>query len=250
MADSQTDDGLVPDIAPEYVVFQDGFRDSTEWGSACVIVPWQQYQFTGNPNLLIQSYPVMKRYVDYLGNKSSGYILDFGLGDWYDIGPISPGYSQLTPVSLTATAFYYNDVKILSYAAKLCGHLDDYQKYLQLSNYIRDAFNNKFFDQTTQNYSTGSDTANALPWVMGIIPETMRNKVAANVADYIISHDNSFTAGDVGYRYVLLALADSGRSDLIYKMNNLGWIAKIVDESFHAWTVKRMVLCESGWYSN
>ncbi len=47
MADSQLENGLVPDIAPEYVRFDGGFRDSPEWGSAAVQVPWQQYLFTG-----------------------------------------------------------------------------------------------------------------------------------------------------------------------------------------------------------
>ena len=52
MADSQLANGLVPDIAPEYPVFSGGFRDSPEWGSSAVIVPWQQYQFTGDETLL------------------------------------------------------------------------------------------------------------------------------------------------------------------------------------------------------
>src|SRR5207245_9212865 len=33
MADAQRPDGLVPDLAPEYVVFDERFRDSPEWGS-------------------------------------------------------------------------------------------------------------------------------------------------------------------------------------------------------------------------
>ena len=39
MRESQLANGLVPDIAPEYTVFRGGFRDSPEWGSACVIDP-------------------------------------------------------------------------------------------------------------------------------------------------------------------------------------------------------------------
>ena len=35
--DAQTPEGLVPDIAPEYVEFEGGFRDSPEWGSAGVV---------------------------------------------------------------------------------------------------------------------------------------------------------------------------------------------------------------------
>jgi hypothetical protein len=40
MAQAQTEGGLVPDIAPEYTVFDGGFRDSPEWGSAFILTPW------------------------------------------------------------------------------------------------------------------------------------------------------------------------------------------------------------------
>lgn len=52
MADSQLEDGLVPDIAPEYAVFQGGFRDSPEWGSAFILGAWQQYEWTGDVEML------------------------------------------------------------------------------------------------------------------------------------------------------------------------------------------------------
>ena len=90
-------DGLVPDIAPEYAVFGGGFRDSPEWGSACVLIPWQLYQWYGDPAILREQYPTMKRYVAYLGTKSKDHILSHGLGDWYDLGPNRPGQAQLTP---------------------------------------------------------------------------------------------------------------------------------------------------------
>ncbi|MBC8001828.1 MAG: family 78 glycoside hydrolase catalytic domain, partial [Opitutaceae bacterium] len=87
MADSQTVAGLIPDIAPEFTVFGGGFRDSPEWGSSFIIVPWQQYQFTGDDTLLRQYYTRMKQYLTYLQSRASGYILNHGLGDWYDLGP-------------------------------------------------------------------------------------------------------------------------------------------------------------------
>jgi hypothetical protein len=39
----QDPDGCVPDIAPEYVRFTGGFRDSPEWGLAFVMVPVYLY---------------------------------------------------------------------------------------------------------------------------------------------------------------------------------------------------------------
>jgi hypothetical protein len=120
MADAQRPDGLVPDIAPEYVVFDDGFRDSPEWGSAIVLAAWQHYVWTGDDTPLRRNYDAMKRYVAYLASRARGDILDYGLGDWYDIGPKPPGPSQLTPIALTATAIYLEDNQAL---ARIAGRL-------------------------------------------------------------------------------------------------------------------------------
>ncbi len=71
-SESQRENGLVPDIAPEYTVFNGGFVDSPEWGSASVIVPWDLYQWYGDRRTLDRQYETMKRYVDYLSTKANG----------------------------------------------------------------------------------------------------------------------------------------------------------------------------------
>ncbi|MCK4990747.1 MAG: family 78 glycoside hydrolase catalytic domain, partial [Bacteroidales bacterium] len=119
MIDSQLEDGLVPDIAPEYVPFERGFRDSPEWGSASVIIPWQLYRWYGDKEVLERAYPMMIRYVDYLSRKSKNNILYHGLGDWFDLGPKQPGEAQLTPKALTATSIYFYDLLTVAKIAKL-----------------------------------------------------------------------------------------------------------------------------------
>jgi hypothetical protein len=220
IADSQTPDGLVPSIAPEYPVFGGGFRDSPEWGSAFVIVPWQQYQFTGDRELLRRYYEGMKRYVAYLGSKSQERIVSHGLGDWYDIGPAAPGYSQLTPVPLTATAFYYYDTWILAQTAALLDKPEEAFQFTAEAQAIRAAFNQKFFNATSGSYATGSQCANAIPLVMDLCEPTNRAAVLAAIVADVRQHGNAITAGDVGYRYLLRALAEGGRSDVIFDMNN------------------------------
>ncbi len=220
MADSQQPDGLVPDTAPEFVKFPGGFRDSPEWGSACVLVPWQQYEWTGDADLLRRSYDLMKRYVDYLGRRAADHVVTYGLGDWYDLGPNPPGQAQLTPVALTATAFFYQDAWVLSRVAASLGKPAEAAHYEELAGQIRTAFNRVFFDPATGRYATGSQSANAIPLVMNLVEPARRAGVLAAIVADVRGRGNALTAGDVGYRYLLRALADAGRSDVIYDLNN------------------------------
>lgn len=221
MRDSQLPGGLVPEIAPEYVVF-DGkyvdFRDSPEWGSAAVISPWIAFQHSGDPSLLANHYEVMRRYVDYLSGRAQNHMLSHGLGDWYDRGPGPPGYSQLTSKSVTATAIYYYDLTILAKMALLLDKGNDARKYGELAQLVRTAFNAALFHPDTNQYDRGSQTANAMPLVLGLVPEDHRGAVLDNLVADVRSHENHTTAGDIGHHFVLEALRQGGRSDVIYDM--------------------------------
>ena len=147
--------------------------------------------------------------------------LSHGLGDWYDIGPKRPGVAQLTPVALTATAFYYTDAKTLARAATLLGESRSTRRATRrYPTDIRTAFQKAFYDGDQKTFATGSQTANALPLVMGLVPEADRGAVLDHIVHDIQQRGNALTAGDVGYRYLLRALADGGRSDVIFAMNH------------------------------
>ena len=220
MLHSQTPEGLVPDIAPEYVSFQSGFRDSPEWGSSGIILPWSAYEWYGDKTILEESYAMMRSYAGYLEKRSKDHLLFFGLGDWYDIGPNSPGVSQLTPAGITGTAIYYYDLTILSRVATLLGKDTDAANYSELSKRVKEAFNRAFFNAETKQYGTGSQTANAMAVYMGLVDSTDKPAVIDNIIKDIRERHNSLTAGDIGYRYLLRVLDDAGRSDVIYDMNS------------------------------
>jgi hypothetical protein len=52
------------------------------------------------------------------------------------------------------------------------------------------------------------------------VPEGREPEVFEALVADIRAHDNGPTAGDVGFRYLLRALADGGRSDVIFDINN------------------------------
>ena len=225
MADAQLDNGFVPNIAPEYFIagspeLSNGMRNSPEWGSSFIIVPWQQYLFSGDVSLLERYYDRMKKYVAFLSKESSGNIIHTGLGDWYDIGPKEPWGSQLTPVSYTGTAIYYYDNWIMYNIAKKLNKTADAEMFNEASEQIRTAFNNEFYKPATGTYSTGSQATSAMALFFNFAEEKNRTTLLNKLVDDIHNHQNSFTTGEVAYRFLLRALADNGRSDIVYSMNN------------------------------
>lgn len=220
---SQTQDGLIPEIATEYVKFDWGdgmFRDSPEWGSSSIIVPWYLYRWYGDKQVLGDHYEMMKRYVSYLQTKAKGYILSQGLGDWYDLGPKPPGVAQLTPMGVTGTATFYYDLNIMKSIATLLNKKEDATKYEQLAIKVRKAFNDTFFHKDTKQYATGSQTANAMAVYMGLVEPQYKQAVIDNIVKDIRDRNNSLTAGDIGYRYLLCVLHNAGRDDVIFDMNS------------------------------
>ncbi|HOY17156.1 MAG TPA: family 78 glycoside hydrolase catalytic domain [Haliscomenobacter sp.] len=220
MRASQLENGLIPDIAPEYVPFEGGFRDSPEWGSAGVVIPWEMYQWYGNVAVLQENYTMMKRYVDYLSTRANQHIVSHGLGDWYDYGPKPPGKAQLTSSALTATAIYYYDLTILQKVASILGKTDDEQTYKNLGVEVKKAFNDKFFDPQKMQYERGSQTAYAMPLELDLVEPQHRAGVLNSLLKEIEAKNYALTAGDIGFHYLVSALQNGGASEVIYKMNS------------------------------
>jgi hypothetical protein len=220
MRTSQLENGCIPTIAPEYVRFVAGGGDTPEWGSAFIICPWYVYQWYGDRRLLDEYYPAMQRYLEYLGTRANNHIVAYGLGDWFDIGPKPPSSAQLTSNGVSATAIYYYNTTIMQQAASLLNKTDDAARYKTLAGEIKKAFNAAFYNPETGKIERNSQTANAMALYIGLVEEEHRAAIFQNLIDDIRTRNNALTAGDVGYRYVLRALEEGGRSDVIFDMNS------------------------------
>lgn len=220
MIESQLENGLVPDIAPEYVTFAGGFRDSPEWGSSAVILPWYIYSWYADRKPMERAWPMMKKYVDYLGSMAKGGIVSHGLGDWCDLGPNPPGESQLTPKALTATAIYYYDLSVLSQMGLLLGYSEDAKMLADRALAVKQAFNAKFFNPQTHIIASGSQTSHAMPLVVGLVPDQEKKEVFKNLILAVERDGYALTPGDIGFHYLIQALQDAGAGDVIYKMNS------------------------------
>lgn len=222
MEEAQTPEGLVPDIAPEYHNFDleqvhKGFRDSPEWGSACIIAPWYLYGQYGDITFLENHYEMMQKYLDYLQSRTACGLLHHGLGDWCDYG-VNPPYAQNTPVPLTASAIYLYDLQLMERIAEVLRKPQDSALYRQWRQQTEKAFRREFYDDQTKRYGTGSQTANAMALFLGLAPEEDDCQVRDSLIRDIELRGYRTTSGDVGFPFVLRALEKIGRSDIAARM--------------------------------
>lgn len=222
MMEAQRPEGMIPSIAPEYVQFGGPFTDDPGYGSAMFYLPWFLYTWYGDKEVLERSYESLNHYITYLSSKAESNILTYGLGDWLDMGPKGPGSSQLTPISLTATSFYYMDALTLSKIAGVLGKNEDKNKYSQLAKDIMDAFNKKFYHQESKVYGTGSQTSYAVPLYLRFMNDKDKDysQVLDNFKKSIYSKNLSVTSGDIGHHFFVQALRESGNSQLLYDITN------------------------------
>lgn len=220
ISDSQRENGLIPTIVPEYVVFGGDFTDSPEWGVTGVILPWMYYEYYGDASLIEKYYPLMKNYVDYLESKSKNHIVSHGLGDWYDYGTHPAGYSKNSPIALSATSHFYYGASLVAKSAKLLNKTEDIQKYETLTAEIKTAFNKEFFNEETKQYGTNSQFSNAVPVFMDLVEPQYKEAVMQNLIADIKAKGDRLTTGDVGNRYLFQALARNGENETMFKMNN------------------------------
>jgi len=197
--DSQLADGMVPDIAPEYTVFSDGFRDSPEWGSASILNPYFLYQWYNNVPVIVQTFDTGVNYINYLLSKrdpNSGLLL-YGLNDWIPV--------VNSPMGVTATGILVQDLYAMADVSKTIMNNDTLaQEYITLAQQISTDYNTAFWNGT--GYPTQCTAGIAL--YLNIT--TPANKAAAQsyILTDVISRGNVTTSGEIGNRYALLALAE------------------------------------------
>ena len=156
-------------------------------------------------------------------NLDADFIITTGwLGDHMLPGP-SPGYevytSDETPPPLIWTGYYYKGSAVAARIAAVLGRNADTEKYEALAQGIKEAFNSRFFDEESGNYASGSQTANAFPLVLGLIPEGCIDAVLDNLVREIMeTHTGHIHTGHVGTASVLEGLMRHEEGEALYSL--------------------------------
>jgi alpha-L-rhamnosidase len=205
--DEQQPNGALPNFIPSHGGYTWG--NGIDWVSTIAIIPWQTYLFYGDSRMLADCYDNIKRYINYMTDSYPSGLIDWGLGDWI------PVKSQ-SPIELTSSIYYYTDATILAKAAELFGKPDDKEKYSALADKIKAAINRKYLNREKAIYGQGMQTELSAALFWDIVPEELRDKVAANLAKQVEADDKHVDVGLLGSKTILNALSENGYADLAY----------------------------------
>jgi alpha-L-rhamnosidase len=209
MRDAQAPDGELPDTVPRKYGSVPG---DLGWQTAYPLLCWYMWQQYGDSRILQENYDGLKKYVEFLRSHAQDNVYRLHHeGDWVELAH--------TPGDYIADVWYYYDVSLFSRMAQVLGNSSDAASYGQLAAQIKDALNRTFFDGNTGNYANGTQTANAMPLFLDLVPKDQRESVAENLTNDIVYYQNTHvTTGFIGVKFLMPVLTAIGRSDLAYEL--------------------------------
>ena len=213
--DAIFDNGYVPTVIPS--CFDGPTINGPWWGGMMVYNPWQLYNFYGDKEILAKSYDSMKQYFFYLESIAENNIIEWGLGDWMDIGS-AHGLPHNTTVPYTSTCGYMMHADILRQTASILDRKDDVEYFAKRKEEIKEAVNNKFYDRKNGIYDKGSQTSFILALKLNIIPQKEKAQLIENFRKQIVEDKNHLSTGFIGTPFLLTLLCEEGLADLAWKI--------------------------------
>jgi alpha-L-rhamnosidase len=205
------------------------------WSDAGVIIPWTSWLQTGDKSIIEENWAAMEKYLDAIAaaNPDGLWRNDYGIpfGDW-----LSP--EGKTDMVLIATAYWAYDAMLMREMAHATGRSQAEEKYKQLFEKIRAAFEKQFV--RTDGFVAGADnspspfgainnpnaksnggdtqTGYVLALHMNLLPQELRAAAAQKLVAKIKVNHSLLATGFLGTPYLLEELTKAGYPELAYKL--------------------------------
>jgi alpha-L-rhamnosidase len=228
--DNQDAEGNFPDYAPKVGQPRSNTRGggSTGWSDAGVIVPWLLCEQYADRQTLEESYPSMRKYMDWMEQRAVDSLQPAGgLGDWL-------AFEQSND-QMTNTAYYAYDALIMAQAALALGKNADAEHYTQLHAGIKRAFNRTFvlpdgrtytprgykkglFFPVTLDHDSIEDTQSSyvLPLKASLFQHP--DVAARRLAQAVIRRGGHLSTGFIGTPWLAPMLTSNGQGDVAWRL--------------------------------
>lgn len=222
ISDAQRPNGSVPDVAPAYWPI---YRDNVTWPSTLIIAPGVLHRQYADLDPIADRHTSQVRWLELMRRYlTNGIIAKDNYGDWCvppeDLRLIhSKDPARRTHPALLATAYFYNNHRLMARYATLLGKPDEAARFAAQAEELKAAFNARFLDRDKGYYDNGTQTACVLPLAFGLVPEEFRDRVFARLVDKIENESGGHIGtGLIGAQHLLRVLSDHGRADLAFRL--------------------------------
>lgn len=242
---AQDDEGNLPHVCPAFTSGGGG----PAWSGICVTLPWQVYLRYGDRRALEQSYPQIQKWIAFLDTKCKDNILEpYGHATWGFLGDwVPPGRGQNAGqrVDDHSTLFFNNvyrlrNVQLAARIADVLKRGDDAAAYRAKAQSIAQDVHQRFYDADRKTYANGEQPYLAMPLLTKLTPEPLRTHILESLADDIlITHQGHLNSGIHGTYYLIKALTQENRHDLIYSIVSQttypGWGHMLANDATTIW---------------
>lgn len=260
LADDQHADGKITNVAPDcgiepVPVIPISFDGSAGWGDAATIVPSELYRAYGDPSILTETAPMMRRWVDYAARTAAGdrhpsrianrpdpapherYLWDTGWhwGEWLE--PDVPFNPQGDP-AIVATAYLARSAQLTGDAAQGIGDHEAAEHYAALAQNVADAWRAEFLNTDgTLTVPTQANYARGLAF--DLIPTDLTAAAANHLVRLIEENGTHLATGFLSTGMLLPVLADHGYADvaynLLFRTDEPGWLVMLERGATTVW---------------
>ncbi|MGN0998342.1 MAG: family 78 glycoside hydrolase catalytic domain [Faecousia sp.] len=255
MMDAQYPDGLLPAVLPYQGVemMYKTTGQSAGWADAVYLVPYRYYKRFGDRAVLENSWPMMKRYADFLlshlgmkdqkeakANPYNAYTYEKGmhLGEWLEPEEfqekITAGNQPKHPEE--ATAYLYLAMTTMAEIAEALGK-EESTTYRKTAEGARKAYDHLFVK--TGTLDTNRQAKLVRPLALGLLDG--ENKKAAQKRLAKAAQDAHYHVGTgfLSTVFLLPVLTEAGEVETAYKVlentEKPGWLGEILDGATTVW---------------
>ncbi len=248
----QRPDGAVPHFSPDPtrlhpIEGRGDWAGSTGWGDAIVIIPWQLYLHYGDPAVLREFYPAMRKWLDYLWGISNGPIIrpdptwgghGFTFGDW--LQPVGDNRKPRPTIAddCAATLYHFISTDLTAKIAEIIGDPEGATALRGRAENIRTAFAHEFFSPSGR-IAHNDQTSWALAFLHDLVPDAHQEAAKAYFRRVVDEADGLIGTGFIGTPALLPALTKLGMTDLAEKifLNRRvpGWLYQVERGATSIW---------------
>ena len=182
--DSMREGGSLPHVGPNPGAGGGG----PYWCGFFVQAPWRTYVNYNDPRLIEKYYSQMKEWFKYVDKYTVDGLLkrwpdtkyrDWYLGDW--LAPMGVDAGNQASVDLVSNCFISECLSTMYKTALTLGKREEAEEFAMRREKLNKLIHQTFYRADEGIYSTGSQLDMCYPMLVGVVPDSLYNKVKENV---------------------------------------------------------------------